>query len=520
MNRKAPLLPIFNCKKRSREAIIAEPQEQFVSSSHDGRYNNLEYSRNDSFTSQPAGSLYDNQMSHQQDPSLSYNTSTQWNNNQPQAMNNSSRYQFHHRAPGQCEQMQGRMNNSNPSSYSQPRNNQRGTGTSSMELIPPNPPNPKAARYNVNQKSVGTEGQSQYPRPSGRGSNYGRGSANKVGLRPNTNNSQGYNINSGSFNRSASTNFSRTASTTGYDGDHSSGSYAMEQGQNTYNRQGYGRNGGDLNRTSNGRGQDRATSSGMYCNSSNAMAHSEQNQWNSGSGYTNNVGTMPFNGSGRAAVPEQWNQWGDGGQRQPVNNMMGISPSMDRRYKPIDSSFQIPSATGDGAICAKTITNREHLSNTVQHPQSKTAAAQKTDTPSKNQVTAKPALDRSLRIIATDLGGIKNWEHLRGMLSFLFEIYAQVNSATVKVPDIDAKKFNIKEGAALMDCIFYEIDHSLPKLTRGKLYRIVGSFDSHQNVIKCVSVREALPEEYTTHQTCVQRCAQYKLELSNLVREQ
>uniref|UniRef100_A0A8W8LN12 CST complex subunit TEN1 n=1 Tax=Magallana gigas TaxID=29159 RepID=A0A8W8LN12_MAGGI len=105
-------------------------------------------------------------------------------------------------------------------------------------------------------------------------------------------------------------------------------------------------------------------------------------------------------------------------------------------------------------------------------------------------------------------------------MRFLELILAQVNSATVKVPDIDAKKFNIKEGAASMDCIFYEIDHSLPKLTRGKLYRIVGSFDSHQNVIKCVSVREALPEEYTTHQTCVQRCAQYKLELSNLVREQ
>lgn len=80
------------------------------------------------------------------------------------------RYQIHHRAPGQCEQMQGRVNNSNPSSYSQPRNNQRGTGTSNMELIPPNTPNPKAARYSVNQKSVGTEGQSQYPRPSGRGS--------------------------------------------------------------------------------------------------------------------------------------------------------------------------------------------------------------------------------------------------------------------------------------------------------------------------------------------------------------
>lgn len=43
--------------------------------------------------------------------------------------------------------------------------------------------------------------------------------------------------------------------------------------------------------------------------------------------------------------------------------------------------------------------------------------------------TPKPALDRSLRIIATDLGGIKNWEHLRGMLSFLFEIYGMHNAA-------------------------------------------------------------------------------------------
>lgn len=47
----------------------------------------------------------------------------------------------------------------------------------------------------------------------------------------------------------------------------------------------------------------------------------------------------------------------------------------------------------------------------------------------KVKATPKPALDRSLRIIATDLGGIKNWEHLRGMLSFLFEIYGMHNAA-------------------------------------------------------------------------------------------
>lgn len=40
---------------------------------------------------------------------------------------------------------------------------------------------------------------------------------------------------------------------------------------------------------------------------------------------------------------------------------------------------------------------------------------------------------------------------------WFLEFSAQVNSATVKVPDTDAKKFNIKEGEASMDCIFYEI---------------------------------------------------------------
>ena len=32
-----------------------------------------------------------------------------------------------------------------------------------------------------------------------------------------------------------------------------------------------------------------------------------------------------------------------------------------------------------------------------------------------------------------------------------------MNSATVRVPDTDGKKFNIKEGSISMDCIFYEI---------------------------------------------------------------
>ena len=40
---------------------------------------------------------------------------------------------------------------------------------------------------------------------------------------------------------------------------------------------------------------------------------------------------------------------------------------------------------------------------------------------------------------------------------YIFLLSAQVNSATVKVPDTDGKKFNIKEGSISMDCIFYEI---------------------------------------------------------------
>lgn len=51
-------------------------------------------------------------------------------------------------------------------------------------------------------------------------------------------------------------------------------------------------------------------------------------------------------------------------------------------------------------------------------------------------------------------------------------------------------------------------------------FRIVGSYDSQQNLIKCVAIREALQNEYAAHQQNVQKCAEYKLKLSNMVREQ
>ncbi|XP_078341915.1 uncharacterized protein LOC111110369 [Crassostrea virginica] len=503
MNRKAPLLPIFNCKKRSREAVIAEPQENIAASSFD--VNHLENSSNNAGF--PVGNMYDKQMYDSSELVPSVNT--QWSSGQlqiDQRMNNSnSRFQFQQRLPNQHEQMQGRSTASrqsiNTSFSNQARIKQR---SNSMELIPPNPSNPKSARYSAGQRSVITGGQGQSTRPSGRG-NQGwgtRGSVSNTGRQNQTLvNNSGYGRNNEILNQT-----SRASAL----GDGNRNSY--KPGSATVsNNQWYSYNPAS------------ATVSNHQLNTYNPSSATESSrQWNSGNGngYTTQGGGGSMNIIGSGGALDSWNQWENDRQKQPSADRTGPAPVMDRRYAPIASSFQMPNATGEG--WGPTNTNKGHESKTEWHPQAQVNKADppKTATQSKPEPVQKPSLDRTLRIISTDLAGIKNWEHLRGTLTFLFEIYAQVNSATVKVPDTDGKKFNIKEGSISMDCIFYEIDHSLPKLTRGKLYRIVGSYDSQQNLIKCVAIREALQNEYAAHQQNVQKCAEYKLKLSNMVREQ
>ncbi|XP_062589362.1 homeobox protein 5-like [Saccostrea cucullata] len=530
MNRKTtPLVPIFNCKKRTREAIIAEEGENYASSS-----DLVHYGQGDSHNDEMQHISFDH---NNQTAPHSYQNNKTWEseqnfNYQPrsQGMDNNTRFQYQQSA---SQMNRGRPRNFNQSSFhSQARNSQR----SNMDLIPPNPPNPKSAKFTANQRSSGA-GNSQQNRPTGGGQGptnrggYGKqGTANRGGYRQNAN-SKGF---GGGSSYVKNTMHPSATSSSSY----------PKQGQSQW----------DKSKQWNSRSNQGSSSSNQWDNRSNQLKSSsnQQNhvnsQWSSGSNQWNSDNNEGKSCSGNfdlrnkigsaetgfCSGNQSWSQsrigvqrqpesqWGRGGQIWPAIDMSGSASNMDKRYAPIASSFQIPNATGDGIPQHTVSSDSWHQNVWTTQQQGNERASQMTKAPNtaETKTAQKPVLDRSLRIITTDLAGIQNWEHLRGVFTFLFEIFAQVNSATVKVPDVDAKKFSIKEDNASMNCIFYEIDHCLPKLTRGKIYRIVGSYDSHQNLIKCVSIREAMQEEHVAHQKNVEVCAEYKLKLSSLVREQ
>ncbi|XP_048743716.2 uncharacterized protein LOC125657108 isoform X2 [Ostrea edulis] len=530
-NRKTtPLMPIFNHKKRTREALIAEPGDsnndtsqymecrtgrQMYQSTPDsfdsktwgkdesfrgqqqnsgtwgndpsfrghrqqnsgtwgndpifhGQQNSGTWGNDESFRGQQNSGTWGNDpIFHGQQNSGTWGNDPSFHGQQQNSGNHSnSRFQ-QHQSSGAIPQ-RGGDSNLNQHSLRQSRNTQR----PSMELIPPNPPNPKSARYSLNQQSA--DAGNNYKRPLGM--SQGRGTVNR----------------------------------------------GERVQQNTYSTSGRGR--GNLNfKNTPSANVSRSSSGGRMYQNRDQTSWGHGDEWNRGGSHgdyrerTGRMDSQVYDGD------ESSYQRVDSGWVHPDVGASGSVTNMDRRYAPIVSSFQIPSASGDGSV-PDSIPDRDTWYQSVwaQQQQGNQAEPLKVNKPSKTETkpVQKPALDRSLRIVATDLGGIKNWDHLRGSLSFLFEIFVQVNSATSKIPETDAKKFCIKEDSVTMDCIFYEIDHSLPKLTRGKIYRIIGSYDSNQDWIKCSSIREATQSEHAAHQKNVQICAQYKLKLSSVVREQ
>ncbi|XP_061186666.1 bifunctional endo-1,4-beta-xylanase XylA-like [Saccostrea echinata] len=546
MNRKnTPLVPIFNCKKRTREAIIAEEGENYTSPSDFVHSDHCRPSTGDSHIDAPQNIGYDhnNQMapySYQKNKTWENEQNFQCQSSQSEGMKNNSRFQYQHSS---TQMNRGRERNFNQNSYSQTRNSQR----SNMDLIPPNPPNPKTAKYTASQRSAGA-GNSQHNRPPGGGQGpdnrvgyRGQGTDNRGGYRQNASNSKGHGrgisdtqnnmhpnaTSSSSYQKQSQNQWEKSKQ---WNSGSNQGSSSSNQWNNRSNQWNSGSN--QLNSQRNSGSKQRSSGSNQW-NSGSKQLNDGNSQWNRCSGnfdFRNRAGSAE---TGFLSGNQSWsqskivgqrqsgNQWGRDGQMQPAVDMSGSACNVDRRYAPIASSFQIPDATGDG-VPLHSVSGDSWHKNVWTTQQQGIERTQSTKAPNtaETKPDQKPALDRSLRVITTDLAGIQNWEHLRGMFTFLFEIFAQVNSATVKVPEVDAKRFSVKEYNTSMDCIFYEIDHSLPKLTGGKIYRIVGSYDSHQNLIKCVSIREANQEEHVAHQKNVEVCAEYKLKLSSLVREQ
>ncbi|KAI2664327.1 Spermatogenesis-associated protein 22 [Labeo rohita] len=102
----------------------------------------------------------------------------------------------------------------------------------------------------------------------------------------------------------------------------------------------------------------------------------------------------------------------------------------------------------------------------------------------------KPPRETSLRVITAVIEGMKHWSQYRNRVPMLFEVFATLDSA-VTVGEYGAKKFLMRDGKEVVQCLYYENDQTLPRLIRGQVHRCVGNYDKQKDTMTCVSVRAA-----------------------------
>ncbi|XP_077448897.1 spermatogenesis-associated protein 22 [Stigmatopora argus] len=112
----------------------------------------------------------------------------------------------------------------------------------------------------------------------------------------------------------------------------------------------------------------------------------------------------------------------------------------------------------------------------------------------------KALLDSSLRILTAVIEGMRHWSQFKDKVTYFFEIFASLDSAVTLGPH-GSKNFLLRDGKQVLQCVFYENEHELPRLIRGQIHRCVGNYDVGRDVLVCVSVRAAtLVEAKNAHE--------------------
>ncbi|KAF3841323.1 hypothetical protein F7725_007185 [Dissostichus mawsoni] len=133
----------------------------------------------------------------------------------------------------------------------------------------------------------------------------------------------------------------------------------------------------------------------------------------------------------------------------------------------------------------------------------KSQAARQTH--NQDKFAQKTAFENSLRILTSVINGMRHWSQFKDKVPYLFEIFATLDSA-VTLGRHGAKNFLMRDGKAVVQCVFYETEQELPRLIRGQVHRCVGNYDRSRDVLMCVSVRPGLPSELRNAQEAVKAC--------------
>ncbi|XP_065830594.1 spermatogenesis-associated protein 22-like isoform X2 [Oscarella lobularis] len=97
-----------------------------------------------------------------------------------------------------------------------------------------------------------------------------------------------------------------------------------------------------------------------------------------------------------------------------------------------------------------------------------------------------------VHMVSSNVESLKFWKE--SSATVLIEIFGYVQGLIRDGEDGVSKIFTIRDQTGSLRCQYWEMDHPLPQLTPGKLYRCVGNLDKGL-FLKCVHLRQARPGE-------------------------
>ncbi|XP_073695632.1 spermatogenesis-associated protein 22-like [Garra rufa] len=193
-------------------------------------------------------------------------------------------------------------------------------------------------------------------------------------------------------------------------------------------------------------------------------------------------GGFPKSGSVSLGQP----RWSNSIQNQQSFSRPTNSPRLPygpQQCTPAAGSTQGPGAQNDRG---KWNFRRVEQSSSGMWPKEKMDTSSVWTTPHQQ----KPPRETSLLVITAVIEGMKHWSQYRNRVPLLFEMFATLDSA-VTIGEHGAKKFLMRDGKEMVQCLYYENDQTLPRLIRGQVHRCVGNYNKQKDMMTCVSVRAA-----------------------------
>ncbi|XP_036369035.1 spermatogenesis-associated protein 22-like [Octopus sinensis] len=117
-------------------------------------------------------------------------------------------------------------------------------------------------------------------------------------------------------------------------------------------------------------------------------------------------------------------------------------------------------------------------------------------TANKKERPTEKALSPINPIFTTFIKELKNnYSKYKEKFHIICEVYGVLDSAVLPDRNLSGRQFLLRDNSDSIECVFYEIDRMLPRLTRGHWLRCVGMIDNKTKRLHCISIRPATVEE-------------------------